>query len=70
MSRGLGDVYKRQILINQLQRGEAAARRVFAVVDLEPEIYDKEDAIELVDDITSVEFKDVHFTTPTLLCLY
>ena len=52
------------ILINQLQRGEAAARRVFAVVDLEPQIYDKEDAIELVDDITSVEFKDVHFTYP------
>ena len=52
------------ILINQLQRGEAAARRVFAVVDLEPEIYDKEDAIELVDDITSVEFKDVYFTYP------
>ena len=34
------------ILINQLQEGEAAARRV-PVVDLEPEIYDKEDAIEL-----------------------
>ena len=52
------------ILINQLQRGEAAARRVFAVVDLEPEIFDKEDAIELSEDITSVEFKDVHFTYP------
>ena len=34
------------------------------MVDLEPEIYDKEDAIELVDDITSVEFKDVYFTYP------
>ena len=52
------------ILINQLQRGEAAARRVFAVVDLEPEIYDKEDAIELTDEISSVEFKDVYFTYP------
>ena len=52
------------ILINQLQRGEAAARRVFAVVDLEPEIFDKEDAIDLTDDITSVEFRDVYFTYP------
>ena len=52
------------ILINQLQRGEAAARRVFAVVDLEPEIYDKEDAIELTEEISSVEFKDVYFTYP------
>ena len=52
------------ILINQLQRGEAAARRVFAVVDLEPEIYDNEDAIELTDEISSVEFKDVYFTYP------
>ncbi len=52
------------ILINQLQRGEAAARRVFAVVDLEPEIYDNEDAIELTEEISSVEFKDVYFTYP------
>ncbi len=52
------------ILINQLQRGEAAARRVFAVVDLEPEIYDNEDAIELAEEISSVEFKDVYFTYP------
>lgn len=53
------------ILINQLQRGEAAARRVFAVVDLEPEIYDNEDAIELTEEISSVEFKDVYFTYPS-----
>ena len=52
------------ILINQLQRGEAAARRVFAVVDLEPEIYDNEDAIELTEEISSVEFRDVYFTYP------
>ena len=51
-------------MINQLQRGEAAARRVFAVVDLEPEIYDNEDAIELTEEISSVEFKDVYFTYP------
>ena len=52
------------ILINQLQRGEAAARRVFAVVDLEPEIFDNEDAIELDEEIKTVEFDDVYFTYP------
>ena len=52
------------ILINQLQRGEAAARRVFAVVDLEPQIFDKDDAIVLEEDIEVVEFKDVYFTYP------
>ena len=52
------------ILINQLQRGEAAARRVFAVVDLEPEIFDKDDAKELTEKIHSLEFKDVHFSYP------
>ena len=29
------------ILINQLQRGEAAAKRVFATIDLEPTIFDE-----------------------------
>ena len=52
------------ILINQLQRGEAAARRVFTVVDLEPQIFDKPDAIELDEAITSVEFDNVYFTYP------
>ena len=52
------------ILINQLQRGEAAARRVFAAIDLEPTITDAEDAVELEEGITSVEFQDVHFTYP------
>jgi len=52
------------ILINQLQRGEAAARRVFATIDLEPTIIDHPDAVELEDRISSVEFRDVHFTYP------
>jgi len=52
------------ILINQLQRGEAAAKRVFATIDLEPTIFDEPDAIELNTPITSVEFRDVHFTYP------
>ena len=52
------------ILVNQLQRGEAAARRVFAAIDLEPTIVDQEGAVELLGPIESIEFKDVHFTYP------
>ena len=52
------------MLVNQLQKGEASARRVFALVDLEPTIADKEDAKELEGAINSVEFEDVHFTYP------
>ena len=52
------------VLLNQLQRGEAAARRVFAITDLEPSIVDKPDSNELEGSITSIEFKDVHFTYP------
>ena len=52
------------MLVNQLQKGEASARRVFALVDLEPTIADKEDASELDGPIHSVEFEDVHFTYP------
>ena len=52
------------ILVNQLQRGEAAARRVFAVVDLEPTIVDKEGSKELEGGIQSVEFNNVYFTYP------
>ena len=52
------------MLVNQLQKGEASARRVFALVDLEPTITDKPDAKELEGAITSVEFDSVHFTYP------
>ena len=52
------------ILVNQLQRGEAAARRVFAAIDLTPTIVDAEDATALLGPIESIEFKDVHFTYP------
>ena len=52
------------ILINQLQRGEAAARRVFAAVDLEPTIVDTPDSVPLEGGIKSVEFNDVYFTYP------
>ncbi|MCH1541384.1 MAG: ABC transporter ATP-binding protein/permease [Candidatus Poseidonia sp.] len=52
------------LLVNQLQRGEAAARRVFAVVDLEPKIIDTEHAVELDGPIKSIEFNNVYFTYP------
>ena len=52
------------ILVNQLQRGEAAARRVFAAIDLEPTIVDADDATALLGPIESIEFKNVHFTYP------
>jgi ATP-binding cassette subfamily B protein len=52
------------ILVNQLQRGEAAARRVFAAVDLEPTIVDTADAVALEGGIHELEFKDVYFTYP------
>ncbi len=52
------------MLVNQLQKGEASARRVFALVDLVPTIADKEDAKVLDGPITSVEFDNVTFTYP------
>ena len=52
------------ILVNQLQRGEAAARRVFAAVDLEPTIVDEPDAVPLEGGLQTIEFKDVFFTYP------
>jgi ATP-binding cassette subfamily B protein len=52
------------VLLNQLQRGEAAARRVFAIADLEPTIFDDPDSKELNDSIKSIEFNNVHFTYP------
>jgi ATP-binding cassette subfamily B protein len=53
------------MLLNQLQKGEAASRRVFAVVDLEPSIYDKEDALTLEEPIESISFEDVSFSYPS-----
>ena len=53
------------MLLNQLQRGEAASKRVFALIDLEPSIFDKDDAIPLNDPITSIAFDNVSFAYPT-----
>ena len=52
-------------LLNQIQRGEAAARRVFAIVDLEPSIVDHPDSIPLEDPIKSVIFDGVTFEYPS-----
>ena len=52
------------MLVNQLQRGEAAARRVFAAIDLEPTIVDSEDSKPLQGTIDTVEFDNVYFTYP------
>ena len=53
------------MLLNQLQKGEASSKRVFAIIDLEPSIYDKEGAIELDGPITSISFEDVSFSYPS-----
>ncbi len=53
------------MLLNQLQKGEAASRRVFAVIDLEPSIFDREGSIPLEEPITSVSFQDVSFAYPS-----
>ena len=53
------------MLLNQLQKGEAASRRVFAVIDLEPSIYDRVDALPLEESITSLSFKNVSFSYPS-----
>ena len=52
------------MLLNQLQRGEAAARRVFALIDLEPSIVDSPDAVDLEEPITSLAFDGVTFAYP------
>ena len=53
------------MLLNQLQRGEAASKRVFANIDLEPTIFDREDAMPLEKPITSITFDNVSFAYPT-----
>jgi subfamily B ATP-binding cassette protein MsbA len=44
-----------------IQQGIAAAERVYEILDLEPEIKDKEGAVELPPIQESVEFRDVYF---------
>ena len=42
-----------------IQQGLAAATRVFAILEIQPEILDKKDAITLPPFTTSIEFKDL-----------
>ncbi len=53
------------MLLNQLQKGEASSKRVFAIIDLEPSIYDKKGAINLDGPITSISFDNVSFSYPS-----
>jgi len=53
------------MLLNQLQKGEASSKRVFAMIDLEPSIYDKKEAINLDGPITSISFDNVSFSYPS-----
>jgi len=45
----------------KVQKGMAAATRVFEVLDIKPDITDKEDAIALPQFARSIEFRDVVF---------
>ena len=53
------------MLLNQLQKGEASSKRVFAIIDLEPSIFDKEGAVPLEGPIESLKFENVSFAYPT-----
>jgi subfamily B ATP-binding cassette protein MsbA len=46
---------------NRIQESSAAADRIFEILDTEPEIYDKENAVELNEFKDSIEFKNVYF---------
>ncbi len=52
------------MLVNQIQKSEASARRVFAMIDLEATIIDKEGAKDLAGKAECITFEDVHFGYP------
>lgn len=52
------------MLVNQIQKSEASARRIFAMVDLEPTIVDKDSAVALEGRAKQISFNDVHFGYP------
>ena len=52
------------MLVNQIQKSEASARRVFAMIDLEPSIIDREGAESLEEPANAITFDDVHFAYP------
>ena len=53
------------MLLNRLQKGEAASKRVFAIIDLEPSIFDRDGAKWLDEPIRSISFDNVSFAYPS-----
>jgi ATP-binding cassette, subfamily B, bacterial MsbA len=51
--------------ITSLQKGTASAKRIFSVIDYEPAIQDKPNAIELASFENLIEFKNVSFAYDT-----
>ncbi|MBD3183881.1 ATP-binding cassette domain-containing protein [Candidatus Poribacteria bacterium] len=49
-------------LNHMLQRSAAAAERVFEIIDAEPDVYDKEDAVELPTIKGDISFENVVFS--------
>ncbi len=47
-----------------IQQGLAAATRVFSILDVEPEIQDKENAVELPPFTSRIEFRNLNFKYP------
>lgn len=48
--------------VEEYQRGMAGFKRFYEIINIKPDIYDKEDAIELKDVKGKVEFKNVSFS--------
>jgi len=46
---------------NTIQQGIAGAQRVFGIIDLVPDIFDRNDAVELPSIIDKIEIRDVSF---------
>jgi ATP-binding cassette, subfamily B, bacterial len=52
------------MLLNQIQRSEAAAKRIMDLLATAPTILDRPDAKPKPDDPGTLEFRDVHFAYP------
>jgi ATP-binding cassette, subfamily B, bacterial len=52
------------MLLNQIQRSEASAKRVMDLLETKPTIQDRPDALPKPQPPTALEFKDVHFAYP------
>lgn len=51
-------------VINILQRGAASMERINSILDEKPDIFDNDDAIELVNPKGKIEFKNINFKYP------